>query len=469
MDAVKNGPREKILYVVTVQSNREERHGDYISTVDVDPQSPTYCKVIHRTYTLSPGDEMHHSGWNTCSSCHDSKDPNKKVPTRDKLILPCVNSDNIYVVDTGKNPRKPSMYKKIDGKILNDNNLTAPHTSHCLANGNIMISTMGDREGNAKGDFVVFNSNFEFIETWTKGKTADHGYDFWYQPYFDVMVASEWGAPKLFRRGFQPSDVVSPKDYGRSINFYKWSEQKLMQTINLGDDGIAPLEIRFMHDPKKAKGFVGCCLNSNVYHFWKKDDCEFEYDVKKVIDVPSKQIEGWMGPILNGMTSDILISLDDRFLYINNWLHGDVRQYDITNPMEPKLVAKLFLTGIINSDPKLKYVDQKDIDEVVPPAEIKGRRLEGGPQMLQLSLDGKRLYISSSLFTSWDKQFYPNMVKKGGTIIQIDCNTEKGGMVLNKNFLVDFANEPFGPSVPHEMRYPGGDCTSDIWVANDKK
>lgn len=47
--------------------------------------------------------------------------------------------------------------------------------------------------GNAITDFNVF------LGTWTKGKLAKFGYDFWYQPYHDVMVASEWGTPKFFK------------------------------------------------------------------------------------------------------------------------------------------------------------------------------------------------------------------------------------------------------------------------------
>ncbi len=42
---------------------------------------------------------------------------------------------------------------------------------------------------------------------------------------------------------------------------------------------------------------------------------------------------------------------------------------------------------------------------------VKGRRIYGGPQMIQLSLDGKRLYVTTSLFAPWDKQFYPDLWK----------------------------------------------------------
>lgn len=79
------------------------------------------------------------------------------------------------------------------------------------------------------------------------------------------MVSSEWGAPKVFKKGFKPSDILDTSVYGRSLNFFSWSKRELIQTINLGDDGIAPLEVRFLHDPKKPVGFVGCAVNANVY------------------------------------------------------------------------------------------------------------------------------------------------------------------------------------------------------------
>lgn len=43
---------------------------------------------------------------------------------------------------------------------------------------------------------------------------------------------------------------------------------------------------------------------------------------------------------------------------------------------------------------------------------VKGKTLQGSPQMLQLSLDGKRLYVSCSLFSPWDKQFYPKSTEE---------------------------------------------------------
>lgn len=56
------------------------------------------------------------------------------------------------------------------------------------------------------------------------------------------------------------------------------------------------------------------------------------------------------------------------------------------------------------------------------------------------------------------------MVEKGGYVVQMDVDTENGGLTLNTDFFIDFGAEPNGPMLPHEIRYPGGDCTSDVWL-----
>src|SRR5690606_12235949 len=68
--AAMNDPREKVLYTVALRVGTGVDQPDYLATVDVDPTSPTYSQVIHRTYMPNVGDELHHSGWNACSSCH---------------------------------------------------------------------------------------------------------------------------------------------------------------------------------------------------------------------------------------------------------------------------------------------------------------------------------------------------------------------------------------------------------------
>uniref|UniRef100_A0A5K1C8V4 Uncharacterized protein n=1 Tax=Nymphaea colorata TaxID=210225 RepID=A0A5K1C8V4_9MAGN len=52
--------------------------------------------------------------------------------------------------------------------------------------------------------------------------------------------------------------------------------------------------------------------------------------------------------------------------------------------------------------------------------------------------------MTNSLFSTWDRQFYPEILEEGSHMLQIDMDTEKGGLKLNPNFFVDFGLEPDG-------------------------
>jgi len=272
------------------------------------------------------------------------------------------------------------------------------------------------------------------------------------------MISTQWGAPNAFKGGFNPSHVAE-KLYGNSVHFWDWKSRKLVKTVDLGPKGMIPLEARFLHDPTKSVGFVGAALSSSIIMFHKTDSGDWE--TKPVIEIPAKSVQNWALPQMPALITDILISMDDKFLFLSNWLHGDIRQYDVSDPNHPKLVGQVFIGGSIREDGAVTLVDPNEKRPEIPL--VKGTVLRGGPQMIQLSLDGKRLYVTTSLFSAWDKQFYPNMFKQGSQLLQIDVNSEKGGLTINPNFLVDFSSEPNGAALAHEVRYPGGDCTSDIW------
>ncbi|MER3589008.1 MAG: selenium-binding protein, partial [Mastigocladus sp. ERB_26_1] len=300
-----------------------------------------------------------------------------------------------------------------------------------------------DSEGNGPGGFLLLDENFEIAGRWERQADAMRfNYDFWYQPRHNVMVSSEWGAPKTYYSGFDLNDVAAD-NYGHQLHFWDWSKHEIIQSVDLGEEGLIPLEVRFHHNPDSTHGFVGAALSSNVWHWYQSNK---RWEVEKVIDIPSVEVEGWPIPVPSLIT-DILISMCDRFVYFSNWLHGDIRQYDISNPSQPKLTGQVWCGGLLGKA-----------------GEVQGHKLAGGPQMLQLSLDGKRLYVTNSLLSTWDNQFYPDFAKTGSYLLQIDCDTENGGMKINENFYVDFGKEPAGPARAHEMRYPGGDVTSDIWV-----
>lgn len=434
-DAQKSRP-EKLAYVVATYGGTDVKKPDYLATIDLDPASKTYSQVIHRVKMPNVGDELHHFGWNACASC-------KGNCARRYLIIPGLASNRIHVVDT-INPRAPKMHKVIEpNAVVSESKLTTPHTVHCLADGRIMISMLGDEKGDAPGGFLMMNDKFEVTGAWEADRTGmKFNYDFWYQPRHNVMLSSEWAAPNTVTKGFKIDDLVAGK-YGQRLHFWDWKERKIAQTIDLGAAGLMPLEVRFHHNPASSHGFVGAAQSSTIWHYHKAGE---EWKADKIIDVPAaKDVKGWDSPV-PGFITDLVLSMDDKYLYFSNWLHGDIRQYDISDPANPKLTGRLWLGGVLGKA-----------------ADIRGKKLGGGPQMLQLSLDGKRLYVTNSLFSPWDNQFYPQIGKEGSYLLQIDCDTAKGGMTLNNRFYVDFGEEPDGPARAHEIRFPAGDSTSDIW------
>lgn len=170
------GPREKIIYTVLVHASSKgsstSPQPDCLATVDVDPESATFSKVIHLLQMKHTGDELHHFGWNACSSCC-----NDTSKSRDYLVLLGFKSSRIYIVNVKDDPLAPKIHKVIEpSELFEKANLSSPHTTHCLANGNIMISCLGDQNGNAPGGFLLLNSQFEIIGKWGQDEKINFNY-----------------------------------------------------------------------------------------------------------------------------------------------------------------------------------------------------------------------------------------------------------------------------------------------------
>lgn len=453
------GPPEKIMYVTCLQpADPNDRNGrsDYLATVDVDPQSPTYCQVVNRLYMPEPGDELHHFGWNACVSCPDRESAHKY------LIVPGFFSGNIHIVDVTSDPLNPKIIHFVKGSVIRGKyDVSYPHTVHCIPSGDVMIHTLGNAEGDAKGNFYLLDGKtFEPKGLWNSGKENIMGHDFWYQPRFNIMISTELGAPKKFSQGFAATDLALGY-YGSKIHLWNWRERKLEESIDLGlVYGALAMEVRFFHNPNAPHAYVVTGVGSAIFHVTRNEN--MKWTANKVINVPNKIVTNWQLPFMPGLVTDQLISLDDKFLFFTCFLHGDVRQYDISNPAEPKLVSKFVVGGSTCPDTLVNVVKDEELEKQPERLVVKGRSIYGGPHMIQLSRDGKRLYVSTSIMTPWDKQFYTQLAQKGGVMLQLDVTPE--GLKLNENFLVDFGKEPDGPCRGHEMRYPGGDCTSDVWI-----
>jgi len=138
------------------------------------------------------------------------------------------------------------------------------------------------------------------------------------------------------------------------------------------------------------------------------------------------------------LVTDIELSLDDKFLYVSCWGTGELRQYDVSDPFNPRLAGTVRMGGIVSHAPHAK-----------------GGELNGGPQMVEVSRDGRRVYLTNSLYASWDAQFYPEGIR--GWMAKVDANQE-GGISVDPEFFVPFEGER-----PHQVRLEGGDASSDSY------
>jgi len=425
-------PREEFLYVACLHEGTDVDKPDFLAVVDTNPDSDTYASVTHELAMPNVGDELHHYGWNRCSSaCHG--------PDRSHLIVPGFRSSRIHIVNVADDPRRPQLEKVIEpDEIVRETGLTRPHTVHCMPGDNVVISMLGDADGNGAGGFAVLDAKtFDVKGRWENGgKHPSLMYDFWYQPRKNVLISSEFGEPNHYEHGFDLDDVAAGH-YGRHIHFWNLETRELEQSIDLGEHGFIPLEVRWLHDPDEEQGFVGAALSSTMWRWHRSNG---SWAAEQVIAVDGVELAGWPFPV-PGLITDLVLSMDDRFLYFSNWLHGDLRQYDVSDPTSPKLTGQLWLGGLLDK-----------------PSDA-GRELNGGPQMLQLSFDGRRLYVTNSLYSTWDNQFYPGL---RSWLLKVDCHPD-GGMTVDPDFFIDFDNRPGGPARAHEVRLQNGDCTTEIF------
>jgi selenium-binding protein 1 len=421
-------PPEEFLYLACLHEGTGVHAPDFVAVVDAETGD-----VVHETPMPNVGDELHHFGWNRCSSaCHG--------PDRSHLIVPGFRSSRIHILNVADDPRRPSIEKVIEpDELMEKTGYSRPHTVHCMPGGNVVISMLGDRDGNGAGGFAVLDAaTFELRGRWENGGPRPPlNYDFWYQPRKNTLVSSEFGEPNAYEGGFDPADVEAGR-YGRRLHFWNLEERRLESSLDLGEAGMVPLEVRWMHDPDAESGFVGATLSSTIMRFERENG---GWNAEQVIGVEAVPQEGWPFPV-PGLITDIVLSMDDRFLYLSNWLHGDLRQYDVSDPKAPKLTGRLQLGGVLG----------RPLDG--------DRELTGGPQMIQLSLDGRRLYVSNSLLSSWDNQFYPGL---RSWLLRVNCDPE-GGMEIDPEFFVDLHDRPGGPARAHEVRLQGGDCTTEIFA-----
>ena len=141
-------PREKLAYVAAFNPHPANGKHDAICVIDVDPGSPTYSQEVGRVEMPTVGDELHHFGWNACSSCLSPYAPHAHMERR-YLIVPGLRSSRIHIIDTKPDPARPKIVKVIEAdELAQRSGYSRPHTVHCGPEG-IYISALGSPTGHA--------------------------------------------------------------------------------------------------------------------------------------------------------------------------------------------------------------------------------------------------------------------------------------------------------------------------------
>jgi selenium-binding protein 1 len=439
-------PPERLAYVATINPRNDGRP-DAMTVVDVDPRSPTYGQVVGRTELPYAGDELHHFGWNACSSALCPYAPHPHVERR-YLVVPGLRSSRIYIMDTKPDPRNPRIVKVIEpSEVAQRAGYSRPHTVHCGPDG-IYLSALGNPEGDGPGGiFVLDHDTFEVLGRWEVDRGPQFlAYDFWWHLGYDVMITSEWGTPRMVENGVDLDALLNSR-YGHHIHVWDLRRRRHVQALDLGPEHQMVLELRPSHDPTKAYGFAGVVLSLKDLSasIWLWHRTNGTWNVQKVIEIPAEPANpDQLPPALKDfkavppLVTDIALSLDDRFLYVSCWGTGELRQYDVSDPFRPRLTGTVQLGGIVRRAPHPKNPD---------------RPLNGGPQMVEVSRDGRRVYVTNSLYIPWDPIFYPDGIR--GWMVKLNADAQ-GGLTVDRDFFVDF-----GDDRPHQVRLEGGDASSD--------
>jgi selenium-binding protein 1 len=216
-------PSEEFLYLACLRTGTGVEKPDFLAVIDAENG-----EIVHELPMPNVGDELHHFGWNRCSSACHGRD-------RSHLIVPGFRSSRFHFVNVKDHPRKPFIEKVIEPEeVVAKTGYTRPHTVHCMPGDNIVVSMLVDADGNASGGFAVIDAQtFEVKGRWENSdERPPMNYDFWYQPRKNVLVSSEFGEPNAYEKGFDLADVESGRTASGSTSGISSGERSSRRWIS---------------------------------------------------------------------------------------------------------------------------------------------------------------------------------------------------------------------------------------------
>ena len=360
------GQHEAVLYVWT--SDADQKDPDFLTTIDADPRSPAYGKIIATTPTSAPANEAHHFGYTV---------------NADRIFAGGLFSNRLFIYDVAIDARHPKLIKTVPDLAVSTG-YSGPHTFYAVPGG-VMIAMLGSKDGGAPGALVQLDNDGNFVKSMP---APNYMYDVGIKPELNLIVTSSWAHPHAVKAGNTPMDQV-----GDEVVAWDYKTGKVLQEEHLDK---APLEVRWLHGPAARGGFINCAFGNSVWRWEVGKDGKLAFS--RVIKLPDGSIP-----------ADMRISYDNRFLFVSLFGAGALQQYDIADPAHPTLVSSV----------------------AIPQA-----------QMLKLTPDNKRLYVSNSLLSNLDGKV-PYAVRL--------VNITASGMSIDPKFDVDFEHLPTGEARPHDM------------------
>jgi methanethiol oxidase len=382
--------QEDFIHVWTLGEKGLGDGSDKLVTIDVNPASKSYGKVIGSVSVGGRG-EAHHMGF---------------TDDRKYLWAGDLDDSKIYVFDVGSNPSKPRLVRTITD-LAAKSGFVGPHTFYALP-GRVLIGNLSNSKdkGGVTG-LVTYNNKGAFIAkydipTGTVGgvKGDGYGYDVAVNPAKNVMLTSSFTGWNNYMRGLGEvvKDPEAMKHFGATMVVWDLKSMKPTQVLSVPG---APLEIRWALAPGQNWAVTAAALTSKIWLI--RQDAHGTWTAKDVATIGD--------PAKIPLPVDISISADAKGLWVNTFMDGLTHYFDLTDPEHPKETY------------------QKKT----------GRQVN----MVSQSWDGKRVYITSSLLSQWDKAGEDNE--------QVLRAYRWDGHALTATFEVDFTKEKLGR--PHHMKF----------------
>jgi len=377
--------QEQFLHIWTLGEVGVGDESDKLVTIDVEPSSANYGKVINSLSVGGRG-EAHHVGF---------------TDDRRYIWAGRLDDNKIFIFDL-VDPAKPKVVKVIED-FVEKTGYVGPHTFYAMP-GRMMIQALSNNKTHdGKTGIAVYNNAGELISTHDMplaGGGDGYGYDIGINPNKNVMLTSSFTGWTNYMMdvGKMVKDPDAMKNFGNTMVVWDLKSMEPKKVLSVPG---APLEIRWSLKPEDNWALTATALTSKIWLVKQDDKGEWV----------SKEVGTVGDPAKIPLPVDISISSDAKTLWVNTFMAGTTRLDDVSNPEEAK--------------------------------EIYSKKIGNQVNMVSQSYDGKRVYFTTSLLANWDKkgehndQFLKAYDWDGKELVEkftIDFNAEKLGRAHHMKF-----------------------------------